>query len=484
MTNLPKLAIVGRPNVGKSALFNRICKKKIAIVDEAEGITRDRLYTKADFFGHPFELIDTGGMDYHSQAVFNEHILRQAEIAIEEADTIVMVVDAHMGITKLDKEIAQILLKTKKPVCLAVNKVDNLDMERLMHEFHSLGIKKMIPVSAAQGWHIAELLETAFESFKKEDWADKEDNATNITIVGRPNVGKSSLVNYLLDEERCIVSPVAGTTRDNVDVLFEENNNLYRLIDTAGIRRKGSEHEVVDKFAAIRTQRAIERADICILMLDAQQGLTAQDKKIANMIEEAGKGCILIFNKWDLVKGFRMEHCLKGIEEEASFLKHCPKLFVSALTGRNIGEIFKLVQEVKEHSQLRISTHQLNKFIENALQRNHPPMIMGKRLRIYYMAQVDTNPPKFVLFVNYPNLMIESYKKYLYNQFREIYGFTGLPLTLHLKGKKKSKEDKEEKGSKAKTKPKAVLAENDLGDDFEDDYSDKDDDFVWEGENG
>lgn len=484
MTNLPKLAIVGRPNVGKSALFNRICKKKIAIVDEAEGITRDRLYTKADFFGHPFELIDTGGMDYHSQAVFNEHILRQAEIAIEEADTIVMVVDAHMGITKLDKEIAQILLKTKKPVCLAVNKVDNLNMERLMHEFHSLGIKKMIPVSAAQGWHIAELLETAFESFKKEDWADKDDNATNITIVGRPNVGKSSLVNYLLDEERCIVSPVAGTTRDNVDVLFQEGDNLYRLIDTAGIRRKGSEHEVVDKFAAIRTQRAIERADICILMLDAQQGLTAQDKKIANMIEEAGKGCILVFNKWDLVKGFRMEHCLKGIEEEASFLKHCPKLFVSALTGRNIGEIFKLVQEVKEHSELRISTHQLNKFIENALQRNHPPMIMGKRLRIYYMAQVDTKPPRFVLFVNYPNLMIESYKKYLYNQFREIYGFTGLPLTLHLKGKKKSKEDKAEKGSKAKTKPKAVLAENDLGDDFDNDYSDKDDDFVWDGENG
>lgn len=484
MTNLPKLAIVGRPNVGKSALFNRICKKKIAIVDEAEGITRDRLYTKADFFGHPFELIDTGGMDYHSQAVFNEHILRQAEIAIEEADTIVMVVDAHMGITKLDKEIAQILLKTKKPVCLAVNKVDNLNMERLMHEFHSLGIKKMIPVSAAQGWHIAELLETAFESFKKEDWADKDDNATNITIVGRPNVGKSSLVNYLLDEERCIVSPVAGTTRDNVDVLFQEGDNLYRLIDTAGIRRKGSEHEVVDKFAAIRTQRAIERADICILMLDAQQGLTAQDKKIANMIEEAGKGCILVFNKWDLVKGFRMEHCLEGIEEEASFLKHCPKLFVSALTGRNIGEIFKLVQEVKEHSELRISTHQLNKFIENALQRNHPPMIMGKRLRIYYMAQVDTKPPRFVLFVNYPNLMIESYKKYLYNQFREIYGFTGLPLTLHLKGKKKSKEDKAEKGSKAKTKPKAVLAENDLGDDFDNDYSDKDDDFVWDGENG
>lgn len=438
MSHLPKLAIVGRPNVGKSALFNRISKKKIAIVDEAEGITRDRLYSKADFFGTPFEVIDTGGMDYHSQAIFNEHILRQAEIAIEEADTIVMVVDAHVGITKLDKEIAQILLKTKKPICLAVNKIDNMDQETLLHEFHSLGIRKMIAVSAAQGWHIAELLETAFENFNKKDLQAAEDPAINIAIVGRPNVGKSSLINFLLDEERCIVSPIPGTTRDSVDVSVTHNNDLFRLIDTAGIRRKHAEHEVVDKFAAIRTARAIERADICLLMLDAQTGMTLQDKKIANMIEEAGKGCILLFNKWDLVKGFRMEHCLKDINEEVPFLKHCPKMFISATTGRNVEKLFGTIKEVQEESLKRISTHQLNKFIESSLQKNHPPMIMGKRLRIYYMAQVGVQPPKFVLFVNYPNLMTETYKKYLYNQFRETYGFLGLPLTLHLKGKKKS----------------------------------------------
>lgn len=442
MTHLPKLAIVGRPNVGKSALFNRISKKKIAIVDEAEGITRDRLYSKAEFFGTPFEVIDTGGMDYHSQADFNEHILRQAEIAIEEADTIVMVVDAHVGITKLDKEISRILLKTKKPICLAVNKIDNLDQEVLMHEFHSLGIKKMVPVSAAQGWHIAELLETAFEDFNKEVWQVVEDPAINVAIVGRPNVGKSSLVNFLLDEERCIVSPIPGTTRDSVDVSVTHGEDLFRLIDTAGIRRKHAEHEVVDKFAAIRTERAIERADICVLMLDAQQGMTTQDKKIANTIEEAGKGCIIVFNKWDLVKGFRMEHCLQDINEEVAFLRHCPKLFMSATTGRNVEKLFDIIKEVKEASLKRISTHQLNKFIESSLQKNHPPMIMGKRLRIYYMAQVGVQPPKFVLFVNYPNLMTETYKKYLYNQVREIYGFSGVPLTLHLKGKKKSKAEK------------------------------------------
>lgn len=442
MTHLPKLAIVGRPNVGKSALFNRISKKKIAIVDEAEGITRDRLYSKADFFGTPFEVIDTGGMDYQSHAIFNEHILRQAEIAIEEADTIVMVVDAHTGITKLDKEIAQILLKTKKPICLAVNKIDNLDQEVLMHEFHSLGIKKMVPVSAAQGWHIAELLETAFESFNKEVWEAAEDPAINVAIVGRPNVGKSSLVNFLLDEERCIVSPIPGTTRDSVDVSVTHGDDLFRLIDTAGIRRKHAEHEVVDKFAAIRTERAIERADICVLMLDAQQGMTTQDKKIANTIEEAGKGCILVFNKWDLVKGFRMEHCLKDVNEEVPFLRHCPKLFMSATTGRNVEKLFGTIKEVQEESLKRITTHQLNKFIEKSLQKTHPPMIKGKRLRIYYMAQVGVQPPKFVLFVNYPTLMTETYKKYLYNQFRETYGFLGVPLTLHLKGKKKSKAEK------------------------------------------
>lgn len=438
MSKLPKLAIVGRPNVGKSALFNRICKQRIAIVDEAEGITRDRLYAEAELFGFPFEVIDTGGINARSTALFNAEIKRQAEIAIEEADSIIMVVDSLVGLTDLDEDIARILLRTKKPLCLAVNKVDNLSQENSIYQFQRLGIKRMVPVSASQSWHIAELLETAFQDFSREVPLDSGPRSEiRVAIIGRPNVGKSSLVNYLLDDERCIVSPIPGTTRDSIDISFTYGDVLYTLIDTAGIRRKGSEHEVVDKFAAIRTERAIERADVCLLMLDAQTGMTTQEKKIANSIEEAGKGCILLFNKWDLVKGFRMEHCLKGIESEVSFLQHCPKIFLSALTGRNVDKIFPIVNEVRAASLLRISTHQLNKFVSAALQKNHPPMLGGRRLRIYYMAQVDIEPPKFVLFVNHTNLMTESYRKYLYNQFREIYNFTGVPISLHLKGKKR-----------------------------------------------
>lgn len=442
MPKLLKIAIVGRPNVGKSALFNRICKKNIAIVDEAEGITRDRLYVDTDFFGVPFQLIDTGGIDARSKAEFNEHIKRQAEIAIEEADSLIMVVDAHIGITSLDKEIAEILHRTKKPVCVAVNKIDNLSQEHLMYNFQSLGISKLVAVSAAQGWHIAELLEAAFADLSTADAASIDNQAIQLAIVGRANVGKSSLVNYLLDEERCIVSPIPGTTRDSIDVPFEYQETKYNLIDTAGIRRKQAEHEVVDKFAAIRTERAIERADICLLMLDAQQGITREEKKIANMIEEAGKGCVLLFNKWDLVKGFRMEHCLKGIEEEVPFLKHCPKVFISAKTGRNVDAIFDVVKQVHADSQKRVTTGQLNKFIGACLQRNHPPMIQGKRLRIYYMAQVSTQPPTFIVFVNYPNLMTDTYKKYIYNQFREAYSFSGLPIEIYLRGKKRKDSDR------------------------------------------
>jgi GTP-binding protein len=418
MSRLLKVAIVGRPNVGKSALFNRISKKNIAIVDEAEGITRDRIYVDADFFGTPFQLIDTGGIDARSKADYNAHIKQQAEIAIEEADSLIMVVDGHVGLTVTDKELAKILHRTKKPVCLAVNKIDNLSQENLMYAFQSLGINPMVAVSSAQGWHIAELLEAAFAKLDTKGEYEHTEQAIQLAIVGRPNVGKSSLLNYLLNEERCIVSPVAGTTRDSIDVPFNYRGVAYNLIDTAGIRRKGSEHEVVEKFAAIRTERAIERSNICLLMLDSQQGITREEKKIANQIEEAGKACILLFNKWDLVKGFRMEHCLKGVEDEVPFLKHCPKLFISATEGRNVDKIFDLTEQVYADSQKRIPTHQLNKFIASCLERNHPPMLGGKRLRIYYMAQVAIQPPKFVLFVNFTNLMIESYKKYLYNQFR------------------------------------------------------------------
>lgn len=437
-SHLPTLAIVGRPNVGKSALFNCILKQRLAIVDEAEGITRDRLYAEADLFGFPFRIIDTGGVDQGSKAPYQEAIRRQCEIAVQEADVIIMVVDGRTGVTHVDQQVASWLHQSGKPLTLAVNKIDNPDDDHLQYGFRKLGIERMVSVSATQAYHLAELLETAFQGYQAKEYAAPAPSPVKVAIVGRPNVGKSSLLNFILQEDRCIVSPMPGTTRDSIDVTFSlPSGEQITLIDTAGIRRKSGEHEVVDKFAAIRTEKAIERADICLLMADAERGLTTRDKKIANTIEENGKGCILLFNKWDLVKGFRMEHCLKDIEDEAPFLNHCPTLCISAKTGRNVDQIFPLIQEVKENSEKRIGTGELNSFIAAALQRNHPPMMGGKRLRIYYMTQVDIKPPQFATFVNYPNLMAESYKKYLYNQFRQAFKFTGMPIRFYLKGKKR-----------------------------------------------
>ncbi len=431
-----KLAIVGRPNVGKSALFNRLCKKRIAIVDEAEGITRDRLYADTDFFGHFLQIIDTGGIDQKSQVPFQEEICRQAEIAIEEADVLVMVVDATTGPTALDGEVANILRRTGKPVTLAVNKVDTWEKLGVLSEFYGLGLSRVVGISASQGFQIAELLEMALEDIQ---WPIEQEEASyegiKVAIIGRPNVGKSTLLNSILGEERCVVSPIAGTTRDSIDVPMVIDGQSYTLIDTAGIRRKHAEHEVVDKFAAIRTERAIERADVCLFMIDAQEGLTTQEKRIARQIEEAGKGCILLLNKWDLVKGYRMEHCLKALQLEADFLGYAPTIFLSALTGRNLDKIFGAIGDVYAECKRRISTGQLNKFVEKVVQKYHPPMIQGRRLRIFYLAQVEAEPPKFILFVNKPELMTESYKQYMINQFREEYGFRGAPIQFFLKGR-------------------------------------------------
>lgn len=434
---LPKIALVGRPNVGKSALFNRICQKRISIVDEQEGITRDRLYAETDLFGRRFTLIDTGGIDFSGTIPFHEEVKLQAEIAIAEADAVILVVDGQAGPNSLDDEVAKMLLRSKKPVLAAINKIDRMGDETKIHSFHSLAIRDLIAVSALQGFQIAELLERAlsFIPVKEEEDPSPNPNAIRVAIVGRPNVGKSTLLNQILHEERSIVSPIAGTTRDSIDVEFNEGGQDYILIDTAGIRRKKAEKEVVDKFAAIRTDEAIERADVCLLILDSFEGFTTQEKRIAAEIEEKGKSCILVFNKWDLMKNFRMEHALRGVREEIPFLNHCPTLFICATEGRNLGKIFPEVKKVYEERKKRITTGMLNKFIEGCLQKYHPPLIIGKRLRIYYMTQVETNPPKFVLFVNNPTLMTEAYKKYLINQFREMHGFTGCPLILELRGK-------------------------------------------------
>lgn len=432
---LPKIALVGRPNVGKSALFNRICQQRISIVDDQEGITRDRLYAKADLFGRPFILIDTGGIDFSGQIPFAELVKRQAEIAIEEADAIILVVDGQTGINIYDEEVAKKLKRSKKPVLLAVNKVDNCNDEEKVIPFYPLGIKETFGVSAIQGNNIAELLEAALEGIPQKEEPPLPEGVIKVAIVGRPNVGKSTLLNQILKEDRSIVSPIAGTTRDALDILFEKNGQKYLLIDTAGIRRKKAEKEVVDKFAAIRTEEAIDRADVCLLILDSFEGFTTQERRIASEIEEKGKSCILLFNKWDLVKNLRMEHAMRGVREAAPFLAHCPAVFMSALMGRNLEKILPLVNQVYRARFERIGTGALNTFIERCLQKYHPPMIMGKRLRIYYLTQVETNPPRFVLFVNKPDLMIESYRKYLINNLRESFPFSGCPLIFELRGK-------------------------------------------------
>ncbi len=436
---LPKIALVGRPNVGKSALFNRICQKRISIVDEQEGVTRDRLYAKAEFFGRPFILIDTGGIDFSETIPFAELVRKQAEFAIEEADAVILVVDGQVGVTPFDEEVARKIIRSKKPLFLAVNKIDQmLDVDKV-HPFSCLGIKDIFGISALQGHQIAELLEAVFLAIpEKEEVEEVAQDVIRVAIVGRANVGKSTLLNHLLKENRSIVSPVAGTTRDAIDIPFEKDGQKYLLIDTAGIRRKKAEKDVVDKFAAIRTEEAILRADVCLLVLDSFEGFTAQERRIAAEIEATGKSCILLFNKWDLMKNLKMEHAMRGVRELAPFLGHCPAFFISAQFERNLEKIFPSVKEVFQARYQRITTGQLNKFVELCLQKYHPPLITGKRLRIYYLTQVASNPPRFVLFVNKPDLMTEPYKKYLVNQLRDSFSFSGCPIIFELRGKEKT----------------------------------------------
>ena len=428
------LALVGRPNVGKSSLFNRICGKRISIVAEEEGVTRDRLYGEASFLNEGFQVIDTGGIVPSAPSALEDEIKRQAQLAIREADVVVFVVDGRVGPTLWDQEVASLLLHSQKPLLLAVNKLDNGD-EGALSSFYSLGIQKMVAVSAVHGLHIAELLEMALEERVEVEKEEETKKALSIALLGRPNVGKSTLLNSLVNESRSIVSPIAGTTRDSIAASVQFQEKEYVFIDTAGVRKKSSEHSSIEKFASIRTEEAIERADICLLLLDAVEGVSIQEKKMARKIEQLGKGCLCVFNKWDLMKNCRMEHYLQSVRSEVPLLDYCPILFISAKTGRNREKIFPLMDGIQEQLNRRLSTSQLNQFLKLCVETCHPPMIQGKRLHIYYATQVSVQPPSFVLFVNKSTLMEGSYQKYLENQFRKTFGFLGVPLHFALRGK-------------------------------------------------
>ena len=439
MKKIIKLALVGRPNVGKSAIFNKISRKNVSIVHEEEGITRDRIYYTADFFGNPFEVIDTAGIDPRADQEFNEEVLFQTQIAIGEADTIVMVVDSKTGLTQLDEEVAKLLHRTKKPIVLAVNKVDDPEKEELsIDAFVSLGIKNIIAVSATQSFNIAELLEASFKDISwPEEVNEDEERPDKIAFIGRTNVGKSTLLNYLLNEKRSVVSSLPGTTRDAIDVDLTYKGKPYTFIDTAGIKRKHKEHFVVDKFARIRTEKTIERADICILLIDAKEGFSTQDKKVASLLEQARKGYVILINKWDLIKGFRMEHCRNGLTRNYPFTRNYPIVFASAKTGRNVDDLFKDIDKVLANQRRKISTSALNKFVEEAQQKYHSPMIRGKRLRIYYLTQMSISPPRFVLFINHKDLMTKSYMRYLTNQLRKTFELDGVSLVFEMRDKAK-----------------------------------------------
>lgn len=426
-----KIALVGRPNVGKSALFNRIIGQRKAIVEDEEGVTRDRLYADAEIFGKEVEMIDTGGIGSKAGIAFSEEIRLQTEIAIEEADLLVMVVDGTVGVTLQDEEVSRQLLLQKKPTFLAVNKVDSDHQELLVGDFYSLGISKLFAVSAEHGRGLADLLEAILTYHKNFDEEEEEDGLPRVAIVGRPNVGKSTLMNALQGEERCIVSDVPGTTRDAIDMRLGD----LIFVDTAGIRKKKSEKEVVDKFAFMRTEKAIERAHIVILVLDSLSGMTTEEKRMATMIEEKGKGCIVFLNKWDLLQGFRMEHAVTMLERVNPFLAHAPIIVGSAKTGRNVDKLPEAVRMMYSELQKRISTGELNAFVKQAVEQYHPPAIQGRHLRIYYLTQTGVFPPTFIFFLNDKKLMTATYERYLHNQFRKSYGYLGVPLRFHLRSK-------------------------------------------------
>lgn len=427
----PVVAIVGRPNVGKSTIFNRLAGERISIVEDTPGVTRDRIYARTEWLGHPFNLIDTGGIDIGDEP-FLTQITEQAEIAIEEADVIIFVVSVKEGVTDADEKVARILYRTDKPVVLAVNKVDNPELRADIYDFYSLGFGEPIPVAGTHGIGTGDLLDKIIKEFPK-DATNEEDDSIKFSFIGRPNVGKSSLVNAILGENRVIVSNIEGTTRDAIDTRFEtEDGTKYTMIDTAGIRKKGKVYENTEKYSVLRAMRAIDRSDVVCVVLNAEEGIREQDKHVAGYAHEAGRAIVIVVNKWDTLKkdNKTMSDFENLIRQEFQYLSYAPIVFVSAKTKQRLDKLPELIKSVNDNHEQRISSAVLNDVVMDAIAHNPTPTDNGKRLRIYYATQVAIKPPTFVIFVNDPELMHFSYERFLENQIREAFDFEGTPIHI------------------------------------------------------
>ena len=427
----PIVAVVGRPNVGKSTLFNKLIGKRLSIVEDTPGVTRDRIYAECEWRNRPFMLVDTGGIEPKTDDVILSQMKRQAELAIERADVIILVVDIRSGVTATDADVASMLQKSGKPIVLCVNKCDNVGApEADFYEFYNLGLGDPIAVSAAHGHGTGDLLDAVFEHFEESEEEDYTDEYIKVAIIGKPNVGKSSLINRLAGEERMIVSNIAGTTRDAVDTVVENQYGKYVFIDTAGIRRKSKVTGNIERYSVLRSYMAVDRADVCLILIDAVEGFTEQDSKVAGYAHEQGKGCIVAVNKWDAIEkdDHTMNEYRKKLENDFSFMSYVPFIFISAKTGQRTDKLFELIKFVNDQNSMRISTGMLNDLLANCTARVQPPSDKGKRLKIYYITQPSTKPPTFVAFVNKSELFHFSYQRYIENQIRETFGLEGTPI--------------------------------------------------------
>ena len=431
----PIVAIVGRPNVGKSTLFNKIAGKRISIVEDQPGVTRDRIYTEVEWQGNNFTLIDTGGIEPRSEDQILKQMKQQAEIAIETAAVIVFLVDGQEGITASDQEVANMLRRTKKEIILAVNKIDAPKFKDNIYEFYNLGLGEPLGISTGQALGLGDLLDEMVKHFPSEEEETYDEYTIKVAVVGKPNAGKSSLVNRILGEERVIVSDVPGTTRDAIDTPFTVGDSKYVFIDTAGMRKRGKVFESIERYSVVRSLTAIERADVCLMLIDAKEGVSEQDSKIAGYIHDQGKAVIIVVNKWDIVEKDEktIDKYKADIKNELSFMDYAPMVFISAKTGQRVSKVMELINHVSNQHSMRISTGMLNDIISEAVLTNQPAISGGRRLKIYYATQVSVKPPTFALFVNEPSIMHFSYKRYLENQIRKAFSFEGTPIRFLLR---------------------------------------------------